>query len=371
MNLPLALKWLASQPWTSSGALRRLVAPHDGAPTRPAKDECAICCGLSMTKLLILSSDTGEGHNSASRALQIAASAAGIEASVRKPIEEYSANRILANLYNWLLARRPRWVGAYFSLIDRLRPNEVDFFYNRARRQIRHFVESELPDVILSVHPMLNHFIQRWVREQSLGIPCYTFVTDPFPPFWRGWSSPYIHRYFVTTPEAAGALREAGVLDDTIHQVPMPVRPEFRPAGPEEIEEFRTRLRLDPSPTILINGGARGGGPIPAIYQAVRSAAAHANILVVCGWNRRLQRRIEGFRDKKTRTFGFVQDIHCCVSASNLAITKPGAMSTYEAIASGVPVALCGIGGLMPQESGLFHAHLDTDSALRSARSRI
>ena len=37
-------------------------------------------------------------------------------------------------------------------------------------------------------------------------------------------------------------------------------------------------------------------------------------------------------------------------------VTKPGALSTYEALACRVPVLLAGMGGLMPQESGFFKA---------------
>jgi hypothetical protein len=54
--------------------------------------------------------------------------------------------------------------------------------------------------------------------------------------------------------------------------------------------------------------------------------------------------------------FGYLDDIHHYVAASDLVITKPGAMSTYEALACGVPVALMGVGAVMPQESGLFTA---------------
>ena len=65
-----------------------------------------------MTKLLILSSDTGEGHNSAAAAIENAAKSAGFQVKVRKPLEEStSVNRSLANLYNVLLTHRPRWVG--------------------------------------------------------------------------------------------------------------------------------------------------------------------------------------------------------------------------------------------------------------------
>ena len=55
--------------------------------------------------------------------------------------------------------------------------------------------------------------------------------------------------------------------------------------------------------------------------------------------------------DPRTQTFGFLADIHRYVAASDLVLTKPGALSTYEALACGTPVLLLGIRGLMPQES--------------------
>ena len=81
-----------------------------------------------------------------------------------------------------------------------------------------------------------------------------------------------------------------------------------------------------------------------------------ANILVVCGKNSQLLSRIERMQDSRTRTFGFLEDIHRYIAASDLVITKPGALSTYEALACGVPVLLTGLRCLMPQESGLFDA---------------
>src|SRR5436190_15167514 len=153
-----------------------------------------------MTKLLILSSDTGEGHNSAAAAIESAATSAGFQAKVRKPLEESTkVNRSLADLYNMILTYRPQWMAWYFRLIDSFRPNEREFAYPIVRKYIGRFIESERPDILLSVHPMLNHFIPRFINEERLGIPCYAFVTDPFPPFWRGWTSPYIDRYFVAT----------------------------------------------------------------------------------------------------------------------------------------------------------------------------
>jgi processive 1,2-diacylglycerol beta-glucosyltransferase len=322
-----------------------------------------------MTQLLILSSDTGEGHNSAAAAIANAAKLAGFAARIRKPLEESTkVNRCLGKFYNTLLTHRPQWMGWYFSLVDSVRPNERDFFYAKVRGYIGRFLDQEAPDMVLSVHPMLNHFVPRFIKEEGLGIPCYTFLTDPFPPFWRGWASPFIDRYLVPTDEALQSLTASGIPAWRIERVSMPVRPGFVPATPAQIRDFRTALKLDDASIILINGGARGGGPLQKVYEAIRAEDPRANILVICGRNAGLRLRIERMKDSRARTFGFLEDIHRYVAASDLVVTKPGALSAYEALACGVPVLFTGLRCLMPQESGLFEAahHYDFGFAART-----
>lgn len=309
-----------------------------------------------MGRLLILSSNTGEGHNSAARAIENAAGQAGWNVSLRKPLEDSASEaRLLASLYNFLLTHRPGWVRLFARTIDWVGPNEADFFYRRVRAYIERFIELEKPGTILSVHPMLNHMIQRWVRERNMGIRCYTFVTDPFPPFWKGWISPYVDRYFVLTDDAATSLVGEGVPSNRIERVSMPLRPGFRPRQPSEVTELRSRLEVE-GETIVINGGARGGGPLRALAHTVLEAAPTANVLVLCGHNARIRKRLDQIPNRRLRTYGFVEDIHSLIGAADLVITKPGALSTYEALASAVPAVLTGVGGLMPQESGLFNA---------------
>ena len=309
-----------------------------------------------MGRLLILSSDTGEGHNSAARAIEDASGQAGWNVALRKPLEASAAiNGSLAGLYNLLLTHRPGWVGLFARAIDLVKPNEADFFYRQARSYIQRFIETEKPKAILSVHPMLNHLIQRWVSEQNMGIRCYTFVTDPFPPFWKGWVSPYVDGYFVLTEDAAASLIRDGVASERIELVSMPLRGGFRPRQPSEVSELRARLKID-GETIVINGGARGGGPLGRVTRTVLEAAPHANVLVVCGHNDRVRERLGQIGSQRLQTYGFIDDIHSLIGAADLVITKPGALSTYEALASSVPAVLTAIGGLMPQESGLFDA---------------
>lgn len=273
------------------------------------------------------------------------------------PLEESGhVARKLANLYNLLLTRKPQWMTGYLRLIDLLRPNERNSLYLGVRGFIANFLERERPQTLLSVHPMLNHFIPRFIKEQRLAITVCTFLTDPFPPFWRGWASPYVDRYFVVREEARRAVSAMGVAESKIETFSMPVRPQFRPATMSEIQDFRSELDIDNSSTILLNGGARGGGPVFETYEAVKTAAPSANVVVICGRNNGLRSKIDRLNHRRTRTFGFVTDMHRFVAASDLVLTKPGAMSTYEALACGVPPVLLGILALMPQESGMFRA---------------
>src|SRR3982750_657853 len=122
-----------------------------------------------MTKLVILSSNTGEGHNSAAAAIASAATGAGMDVSIRKPLEESGRiNRSLGNFYNTLLTRKPQWMTAYLRLVAKIRPNGRDFLYHRVKRFIGRFIDSERPDILLSVHPMLNHMIPRFIKEEKL-----------------------------------------------------------------------------------------------------------------------------------------------------------------------------------------------------------
>jgi processive 1,2-diacylglycerol beta-glucosyltransferase len=309
-----------------------------------------------MAKLLILSSDTGEGHNSTARAIFDAAKESNLEVSLRKPLEESGPfNRTLGQLYNAVLRHRPEWMSGYFRIVNRFKPNEADWMYSLQRGFIAKFLRRESPDVLLSTHPMLNHLLQRHIKEEGLPVPCYTLLTDPFPPFWKGWASPWVDRYFAPTPEAAAALTAMGVSESNIEITPLPVRRVFSPQSDSARRALRERLGLQ-TVTILINGGARGGGPLFDVYRAVRSAAPHAHILMICGHNQKLRQRLSSISDANLQTFAFIDDMHRYVAASDLVLTKPGALSTCEGLACGVPVLLLGGRGLMPQETGMFHA---------------
>src|SRR3954465_1532522 len=113
-------------------------------------------------KILILSSDTGGGHRSAAAAI-----VAGIESFVKgescairvvRAVEEshHLAAKLVA-VYNWLLRNKQHWMKYYYWLINRFRPETLEFFHSRTVGYVAGQFQKWCPHVVVSVHPLTQH----------------------------------------------------------------------------------------------------------------------------------------------------------------------------------------------------------------------
>lgn len=62
-------------------------------------------------------------------------------------------------------------------------------------------------------------------------------------------------------------------------------------------------------------------------------------ILCVCGSNKKIKNAVDGFEWKKSvYTYGFVDNVDVMMDAADFIITKPGGLTTSEALAKGLPM---------------------------------
>jgi processive 1,2-diacylglycerol beta-glucosyltransferase len=93
----------------------------------------------------------------------------------------------------------------------------------------------------------------------------------------------------------------------------------------------------------LVMGGGLGLGPVAATVRALANAAVPVTPVVIVGKNRRLERRVaeEARRSgADVRVLGFVQNVYDWMHAADVLVTKPGGLTTSEALAAGVPMVL-------------------------------
>ena len=147
------------------------------------------------------------------------------------------------------------------------------------------------------------------------------------------WVRPGIDLFLVTSPAAAAAVRRY-LPGARIAVVPPPVRPAFRRLLPGQLTRSSLGIPAD-ARCVLLMGGGWGLGPVQGAARALAGAGVH--VLAVAGHNRRLDARLEALaaRSPRVHPFGFTPRIAELMSACDLVVTLPGALTCAEARAAG------------------------------------
>ncbi len=100
-------------------------------------------------------------------------------------------------------------------------------------------------------------------------------------------------------------------------------------------------------------------------------AAAEVTPVVIVGKNRALQRRVSEAARRAgsgVRVLGFVDDVYDWMLAADVLVTKPGGLTTSEALAAGTPMVL--LRPLPGQEERNAKYLVSRGAALRASRGR-
>lgn len=218
------------------------------------------------------------------------------------------------------------------------------------RRLQQHWLRTE-PDLVVSLVPNFNKAMFESLASVLPGVPYVTVLTDlaDVPPnFWIERRQP---QHFVCgTPRALEQARSMGHDESRLHATSgMIIRPAFyEPLALDRASEQR-RLGLDPSrPTGLVLFGGHGS---KAMLGIARRLADSTQLILVCGHNQALARRLKVLAGSAPRVVvGFTTDIPRYMQLADFFIGKPGPGSLSEAVQQGLPVIVVDNALTMPQE---------------------
>ncbi len=314
-------------------------------------------------KILIISSDTGGGHRSAAAAI-----VAGVHKfwsgdsyavrTVRAIEESHGVTRRMVGGYNWVLRHRQHWMKYLYWAVNRFRPETREFFHRRCIGYFAELLDRWCPHVVVSVHPLTQHIIARVLKELKLAdkIPLVTVVTDPCYGFWKGWACDDVRLYLVATDEARRQLIDYGVPQERIKVAGMPVHPKFYDAGATATAAARVELGLEPDKfTVFVNAGFVGGGNIPGIFRELVRGDLPLQAIFLAGKNDALRLEVEQMAAVSKfpiKVIGYSDEVERLMRAADVMISKLGGLSTYEAMASHLPVIADVTTPPMPQEAG-------------------
>lgn len=251
--------------------------------------------------------------------------------------------RRLTGLYPTIIRRaRPAWGAIYHSTNNRPAFQALRLgFGGGVRRLIAERTRALDPDLVISVHPLLNHVTYVALRRAGLTRPLITVVTDLID-FHLGWACPQSDVVVVPTEEARQVVLRHGVSPERVQLLGLPVDLNFRPPAPGEKQALRRRFGLDEErPTLLVSSGGEGSG---SLLHQVRALAWHRHpwqLMVVCGRNQRLRSRLSRVHfGTPTRIFGFVDNMPELMRAADLVVGKAGPGAIAESLATGLPLII-------------------------------
>ncbi len=151
-----------------------------------------------------------------------------------------------------------------------------------------------------------------------------TIITDfGVHPFWvTEGADIYITASGVTKEK----LLSRGVSGEKIKVLGIPVNNKF--LQPLDKERLRLKLGFKKNKlTVLVVTGSFGIGPIEEIVDALHE---EVQILVVCARNEKLFKHLKNKNYSDAKVFGFVDNMHELMAASDIIVTKPGGVTIAE-----------------------------------------
>lgn len=297
-------------------------------------------------RIMIFSASVGSGHMKAADALEKAFRA---HPHVGEVFSDDSLDhtsvlhkQFYSGLYKRLSAVMPEFLGWWYERSDDpWATDRVRLLIDLAQAQpLINLIRDFNPDHIVCTHFMPAGVIAHLLRRKQLETKLSIVVTDYH--FHAMWLARAFHHYFVSQDDDRIHMEALGLPGDRITVSGIPIDPAF--AQPIDRAGVRARYGLDPAlPLLLVAGGALGLSPAAAVVKRLRSLEVPFQAVVICGKNEELRAQVaeltaEDFH--RFRVLGYTSEMRDLMGAATVLLSKPGGLTTAEALACGVPMVI-------------------------------
>ncbi len=302
-------------------------------------------------RVLLLSATSGAGHVRAAQALEKAFLARGDCLVEHIDALQYVSKlfqRIYDKAYISMVQRAPELMGALYDRTDQpwehLRRRLVLDRLNTGP-MIR-LLKRIQPDLCVATHFLPAEIIAWLIAKRKLLARNAIVVTDY--DVHAMWLCRTVDRYYVAIDEAKEYLAHIGVPREKILITGIPVDPLF--AAPISRSEARKQLGLDATATvILISAGGYGIGPVEQLVKDLLGLQRPWQIVAIAGKSEKTRKRLEVIArgpgklqsgSPRLCAVGFTAEMDKYMAAADLMVGKAGGLTTSEALARALPMAL-------------------------------
>jgi processive 1,2-diacylglycerol beta-glucosyltransferase len=267
--------------------------------------------------------------------------------------------KITKDGYVKLVEHAPEIWGLVFKKTDRMdasrRINDLKrALPSNSRRKFTNFLNEFRPDAVLCTHYLPLEALgleclkaERHAAKKSKSksqtndktLPVVVSIVTDFEAHAL-WMDDCVDIYCVATEDTKGRMVARGVNAEKIRVSGIPISKRFSSEMDTGAIKKRMGLR-DDLPVILVLGGGFGMGPVAEILMQLDKSPGIFQTVVVTGKNQELRKEVSGVdRSHPTHVLGFASNMHELMAISDLIITKPGGLTTSEALALGKPLMI-------------------------------
>lgn len=297
-----------------------------------------------MKRVLLLFISEHSGHHCASIA---------IEKALREL--DPSTQTLNINSFNYTNPILEKIINkAYMGVVKRT-PEIWDYLYDNPkvlkktqslRDMIHRFNTGKLkvllddfkPDAIVCTQAFPCGMIADYKKSFALDTPLIAVLTDYAPHSY--WVYNNVDQYIVPSKETGDKLIANGIDPARIKDYGIPIEAKFGKSFDKAA--LREKLGMDKdTPCLLIMGGTQGLGPIKELVRIIDRSKRRLQLVIACGTNKKLYKSLKNrkFQNKVT-VHPYADNIDELMEASDVILTKPGGITTAEALAKGLPMLI-------------------------------
>lgn len=300
-------------------------------------------------RVLVLSASVGAGHLRAGQAVEAAMKITRPDVTVRHvdvlEVTNRGFRRVYGKAYIDLVNRAPHVLGYFYDLLDKpVRSKHGDrlrlAWQKLNLRKFTRFLCEETWDLVINTHFLPCEIVAELRKAGKLNLPQVTATTD-FDTH-RLWVHEPCERFFTATEEGALYLHSWGVPSGTTRVTGIPIHPVFAEAKSRDDCVKRQGLVGD-RPIVLQLAGGFGVGPVAKIAEQLLRIAPPIELVVVCGRNEKAKTQLAEIpvpARHRVKLLGYTDQMDELMAAADMVVTKPGGLTTSEALARGLPMVI-------------------------------
>ena len=298
-------------------------------------------------KVLFLSIATGYGHHACARAAMDYLCGRGAECEMLDAMDY--VNPILGQVVSKGFLLSSKYLDDIYSSVYRFTELKSEpsprisisrLTHTLFSKRLESFLDEYDADVIVCTHVFAAQMVTQLLTARKSKIRAKTIgiITDfTIHPYWEDTELDY---YVVASDMLANQFARKGLSSEKILPFGIPIGANF--SGGMAKDEARARLGIEDKNTVLIMSGSMGfGNVIKPLKQLDSLAEFDFQIITVCGNNQKMKKSIDKLATtKKIYNYAFTEQVDLMMDAADCIVTKPGGVTTSEALAKGLVVIM-------------------------------